>query len=227
MGAAHCGTDSGSGSIIAPDSDAYVLDSVANAHDASRSDISATTDASLGDSAADGSDAIDPTFVGCPVRGSWTDPATGLMWQNPPSCERFCARAEANCMALDVDGANYCDGVTWDGFTDWRLPTLNELRTLIRGNSDTVTGGSCGLTDTCLSNQWAECGVSDCGGGEIGGGPANGCYWAASLLGPCDVYWSASRAADPSLHNFAVWFEFGAIGSPLGLPWGSPVRCVR
>ena len=40
---------------------------------------------------------------------------------------------------------NYCDKLMEDGFSDWRLPNINELRTLIQNCSGTVTGGNCSV----------------------------------------------------------------------------------
>ncbi len=56
-----------------------------------------------------------------------TDTSTGLMWLRDASV----------CGSLDWTNAiSYCSGLTTNGFSDWRLPTLGELSSIF------YTGGS-------------------------------------------------------------------------------------
>ena len=57
------------------------------------------------------------------------------------------------------DAVSYCKNLTELGYSDWRMPTVNELRTLIQNCSYTETGGSCEITDECLAEEmenWDE-----------------------------------------------------------------------
>ena len=116
---------------------------------------------------------------------------------------------------------NSCDSLTECGFSDWHLPTIDELRTLIRNCEGTVTGGECGVTDECLSKKdcWAQNVCSSCPRDSSG---------KYSKLGDIDVLFSSSAQADYSSDDWYVNFIYGTVAS------GSPgtyteyfYRCVR
>jgi len=87
------------------------------------------------DAEADADDEEDDTFICGPE--TCTSLVSGLVWQKTPYIGWF-----------TWENANsHCDGLDLAGETDWRLPTISELRSLIRGCAATVTGGSCGITD--------------------------------------------------------------------------------
>ena len=133
------------------------------------------------------SDEEDPT-------GSWTDPATKLTWQDPPAEE-----------TMEWEKAKqYCQDLSLGGHTDWRLPTISELRSLIRGCPGTVTGGVCKVTDSCLSYSCSDAGA--CFSCSAGDGPAGGCYWPDEMQGTCLWYWSSSPVED--YDNFAWYVDF-------------------
>lgn len=94
---------------------------------------------------------------------TWVDPATGLEWQRPVFPDHD--DAFVNWLAAKA----YCEGLTWGdpARDDWRLPTISELRTLVRDCPGTVTGGNCAYTDTCIEDCWE----GDCWGCEQWAGP--------------------------------------------------------
>jgi hypothetical protein len=164
-----------------------------------------------------------------PSGDTWKDSQSGLTWQaTPPSVK------------LDRDGAQtYCKNLNLGGHTDWRIPSISELRTLVRGCPATQTGGPCNVTDHCLNQRSFDaitgCADSACDGCPRSGGPAaGGCYWPAQLGGPSDiVYWSSSQVADFGLSVWTVQFADGSVGRIDGgyedraLEPSLYTRCVR
>ena len=59
-----------------------------------------------------------------------TDTSTGLMWA-----------AKDNGSKLNLENAkSYCEDYSGGGYTDWRMPTLNELSGLFDPNKNSVKG---------------------------------------------------------------------------------------
>jgi len=150
----------------------------------------------------------------------WTDSTTALTWQNGPA---------VGSIQYDVTDAQlYCSGLSWGGFGGWRLPTISELRSLIRGCAATEPGGACGVTDGCLE---LRC-LASCGGCPHSEGPApGGFYWPSELSGNADNwwYWSDSAVAPNNLVDDAGWtvdFNLGSVSLAL-IDYNNAVRCVR
>ena len=121
-----------------------------------------------------------------------------------------------------------CGALTLCGFDDWTVPTIDELRSLIRGCPSTVTGGTCGVTNACLGTACdTGCGICD-----YLAGPASGaCYWPAGLNGPCSGYWTSSIYYNPDPDYMSYRYRFGdfTTGSinSCDPSDGNFVRCVR
>ena len=145
--------------------------------------------------------------------GVWPDASTGRTWQDPPAAG---AHRWPQARA-------YCESLQLAGHADWRLPTIDELRSLIRGCPATVAGGGCPARHDC---KGADCFDDACLGCAMNQGPAQGCYWDEALGGSCDWYWSASSY--PGRAGFA-WFVDYPYGFVLMLShdYEMSVRCVR
>ena len=65
---------------------------------------------------------------------SWDGSKCGYQWSTQSSKEK------------GEDASIYCETLNADGYSDWRLPTLDELRSLVRHCPETFTGGSCPAT---------------------------------------------------------------------------------
>lgn len=146
-----------------------------------------------------------------PIEGTWTDPSSGLTWQDPPVESTTWAEAKQYCDELSVGGGG------------WHLPTIDELRTLIRGCPGSETGGGCGVTDSCsFSSCWDMTACWNCTEGD---GPADGCYWPTGLQGECSLYWSSS-VADTEEMAWRVGFYEASVVDGLAIT-ENVVRCVR
>ena len=144
---------------------------------------------------------------------TWTDSTSNLTWQVEPTGETMTwSDAKAHCAGLALDGGG------------WHLPTIGDLRTLIRGCPGTITGGACRVTDDCLDSSCSDnWGCWNC---SENGGPADGCYWPAGMQGNCSWYWSSSAMADGVDSAWVVGFDSGDVdGYSAYYDW--PVRCVR
>jgi len=59
-------------------------------------------------------------------RETFTDPATGLIWQDTSHQKR---RNWSNSIT-------YCENIEYAGYSDWRLPTIKELESILDTNKD-------------------------------------------------------------------------------------------
>ena len=177
----------------------------------------ATRDTDAAPEAAEDAGAdIDAALGRCP--GGFLDPLHDLCWQDPAAPDLY--RWEA--------AVAYCAGLTAGGRAagTWRLPTIGELRSLIRGCPPTEAGGPCGLTDDC---HRLGCPIEACSGCAYHEGPgADGAYWPPELTGhPLPwVLWSSTTRDDYPSYSYAVGFGQAYVN---GFPQSDSdrVRCVR
>lgn len=150
---------------------------------------------------------------------TWMDTATGLTWE----------AGTGIYLAWD-DALTHCDSLELGGYTDWRLPDISELRTLLRGCADTVTGGTCRIgtgEGQCLDTG-ADCKTNACYGCDDGAGPdAEGCYWQIELSKGCTIYWSSSEATGGLGENaWVVNFNYAGVDTSR-IAYANYALCVR
>lgn len=103
------------------------------------------------------------------------DYQTRLFWHAPWQADHLTGHSGEELLEF---GKQYCLDLVMGPYTDWRLPTIDELRTLIKGCPSTETGGDCPATVECYGKDQGECLGADCSGCPVGLGPGKeGCYW--------------------------------------------------
>ena len=112
-----------------------------------------------------------------------------------------------------TDAKNYCEDL------GGRLPTISELRILIKNCPKTETGGSCGVTDSCLS---PSCLNDTCEGCSSDKGKS-GKY---SVWGDTGWFWSSSALSGLTDNVWALSFYYGDVYNDY-LSYKGNVRCVK
>lgn len=158
-------------------------------------------------------------MAGCGVfLPAWYDESSQLWWQDSPPDQEYKWQ----------EAIDYCDALVLGGYDDWHLPSISELRSLIRGCPGTQTGGGCGVTDSCL--DYSECNNSACDGCAFLGGPGpGGCYWEGALGDNCGIFWSSSSDALNAGFAWGVSFDndSGSVDDYGKTTNTNDVRCVR
>ena len=124
--------------------------------------------------------------------GTVTDNLTGLMWTGN-------AVVSTNVVRW-TDAIDFCNGLETAGHTDWRLPSVRELLSLV--DSAYTSPSLCNTTGT---GQWAN--------GDPFNGVQNGKYWSSTLRAntPASEVWAVditdgtTNYQSPSVFHFNVW----------------------
>lgn len=166
-----------------------------------------------------------PSFPECSPASAkpCIDSATGLIWSSATAQNKKWAEA-----------GSHCNGLTEGGFEDWRMPTISELRTLVRNCQKTATGGACNVTDECTASYSTanpKCydinlctSTTNALGIERCGDKTDGSY---SLLGDASVYlWSSSVPDEDHDKAWYIYFKNTNILNQKKTLTGM-VRCVR
>lgn len=129
----------------------------------------------------------------------------------------------------------YCENLNEDGYNDWRLPNIDELRTLIKNNSETELGGTCKISEKAM--KLASTDDRKCSGGGY-------CHLGMHIykcndysnLGDKERFFSSSPISDNPYSVWGVDFSSGTIialcfrlfqdQNSVAGQWGN-VRCVR
>jgi len=141
------------------------------------------------------------------------DEKTGLMWQ----------RERADNTMNHANAIEYCENLSLGGYSDWRLPSISELKTLIVGCQSGTD--ACKVSDDCLSSS---CWSDSCYCKEQQGPGENGYYWQKGVWqGGGTYFWSSSVQSDNSNRAWDVYFVNGSVFGSYRTSGGYSVRCVR
>ena len=105
----------------------------------------------------------------------------------------------------------YCDGLQAAGSSDWRLPTIEDLRSLTRGCPELALTGTCNLSSggcESMSCRDAAC-IEFCSGEE----PDGACHWPMDVDGSCTAgaYWSSTSVADQAGDRWTIDLASGGL----------------
>ncbi len=142
-----------------------------------------------------------------------TDTATSLMWQ----------RKDAGKSMTHKEAVEYCEALKLGGYDDWRLPNIDELRSLVVGCQSGTD--ACNVRSDCLASS---CWSADCAC-QAGKGPGeNGFYWQSGVWqGSGKYFWSASVQSDKNGEKaWDVGFNYGNVYD-YDRTQKAEVRCVR
>ena len=110
-----------------------------------------------------------------------------------------------------------CEELVEDGHSDWRLPNIDELRTLIRNHPGTVSGGKCKISERNgrLDEEYLD---ENCYGREGDD---------FSKLGDAAWLWSSSPESEEDDLYWAVYFDNGGLAPFRRTMFSFFQRCVR
>lgn len=154
-----------------------------------------------------------------------TDLSSGLIWS-----------AKASSSMTWSDAVSYCDNLTEGGYSDWHLPNIDELRTLliadrVKNNCQVSEANNClsayGFFSSCWScstcTQTGTQSSSNTSCSDLGTPYSDGRY---SKFGETGYFWSSSVRSDGSTDAWRVSFDYGYVGFN-DKTSSHNVRCVR
>jgi len=140
------------------------------------------------------------------------DNKNNILWQYP--------RTDQSDLQFNSP-EGYCENLFYAGYNDWRLPSINELRTLVKDCNETKTGGTCGITNNCHEKS---CRNDTCDGCEKKSDNSYSVFGDKAYLQSSTV----SEVTDVSTRYWFLNFLSGEIESYSSRSWIEySVRCVR
>ena len=157
------------------------------------------------------------------------DLTSGLIWSKISQSSMNWNTAVTYCQGSKMNG--------YGGFTDWRLPTIDELKTLLTSatgdpsrsanckvseTNGCLTWDGCWTCSTCTEQGSASTSEDTCS--EWGTGYNDGRF---SKLGDAILLWSSSTRTDKAEEAWRVGFDYGSVYSNNKSSSKRYVRCIR
>ena len=117
----------------------------------------------------------------------------------------------------------YCNNLSLAGHSDWKLPSISQLKTVVSGCSKIV---NCKVTDSCRSKS---CDNGDpCNGCDYNKGPGKGGWYLSGVFATMKDPngWSSSLVEDTESDVWVVSFTDGSVYD-YNTNYSRSVRCVR
>lgn len=161
-------------------------------------------------------DGMDNDCDGVEDPGTFLDKKTGICWQDHP----------IDSITSFPTAWSYCASLNLGGFSDWTVPSISALRTLISACPAVEPGGFCPVDNESAPDvDFTLCDGCDMARGV---GPG-GCYWPAGLSGTCSYEYHSSTGieVEGEEQNWRVYFAEASIGAPKPGDERALVRCAR
>jgi len=154
----------------------------------------------------------------------WSDSSSGLMWQIEPTGEEMSW----------YTATDHCSNLTLDGYSNWRIPTLSELRSIVRDCPNMETNGECRVNDGCLSyfqcydDEYCE--GNYCEESKSAEKTSSQCHWPIEFGNSCTPdlwFWSSSIRPEAEHVAWAIQFYSAGLYNFDREFHERHVRCVR
>ncbi len=158
-----------------------------------------------------------------------------LMWQGCPAGQTGyeCEDNSVNEISY-LEATTFCSTSDWGGYTDWEIPNVTQLRSLVRGCQPLeLTGSTCPILHSCGASDEQEehtCGVDSCSENCPGEPPDGECHWPEDLWGSCDTYepyWSSTFYSKGASEYYFVMGFHHPVTIKQDIMGENQVRCVR
>lgn len=121
------------------------------------------------------------------------------------------------------DAVSWCENLEEKGYSDWRLPTISELRTLIQNCPASEVGGECEVSDICLAGTidlW--CDGCDAGAQYYCKYGKHNYFYSSSRANSDRQYWTVNCNSGSIVPHFITDNNGNELGSS-----DDAVICVR
>ena len=170
-----------------------------------------------GDSSGEDNNEEDGDSIECEGIRVWYDSEEDICWSTEDVFQVNWSQA-----------MEFCDELEVDDYDDWKLPNIDQLRSLVAGCAQIEPGGACPIQDGSSMSEWTSMcdGTDECGVME---GPGSmGCFHKPDIGSNCGPWWSSSEDASNSDEAFYIHFNYAQLyAMDKNNDSNESARCVR